>query len=264
MKGPLVRLPEVIHSCVFSPPGGGKSTGIIIPHGLTCPDSNVFIDVKGEVAKKTWGARARMGHRLVFLDPFRLFTNTPDTFNPLDFIRQGDPTSVDDCRMIAEALIIRTGMEKEPFWNNAAHFCIHACVCACCEFAPPDGERSLQMVRIILGNPDKMEIVKQLLQQSQAYGGILSRLGHQLAHFRDDKMATSVYATANNFLQFLDSAPLLESVSTSTFDPAQLRRGKLTVYLILPAEHMRTQSALMRLWVSSLMRAVIKEGVHDR
>jgi type IV secretion system protein VirD4 len=55
-----------------------------------------------------------------------------------------------------------------------------------------------------------------------------------------------------------------ESTKTSSFDPAKLRQGKLTVYLILPPEHMRAQSPLLRIWISALLLAVIKGGLQER
>src|SRR6185503_20333394 len=50
----------------------------------------------------------------------------------------------------------------------------------------------------------------------------------------------------------------------STFDPASLRKGGVTIYLILPPDHMRSLSALMRMWIWCLMRAVICGGLDRR
>jgi type IV secretion system protein VirD4 len=38
----------------------------------------------------------------------------------------------------------------------------------------------------------------------------------------------------------------------------------MTVYLILPPEHMRAQSALLRLWIGSLLRAVVRGGLQEK
>jgi type IV secretion system protein VirD4 len=37
----------------------------------------------------------------------------------------------------------------------------------------------------------------------------------------------------------------------------------MTIYLILPPDRMRAQSGLLRLWVSSMFRAVIRGGLHE-
>jgi type IV secretion system protein VirD4 len=74
--GEIVRLPNAsCHTLVCSPTGGGKGVSMIIPFLLTCPDSCVVIDFKGENALLTAEHRARQfGHRIVILDPFHLVT----------------------------------------------------------------------------------------------------------------------------------------------------------------------------------------------
>ena len=67
--------------------------------------------------------------------------------------------------------------------------------------------------------------------------------------------------TTSRFLRFLDTLAVADSTKTSSFDPADLRKGKMTVYLILPPEHMRAQSPLLRMWIGSLLRAVVRGGL---
>lgn len=71
---PLVRLPQTITTVTFAPPGAGKSTGLVIPFLLTCPESCVVIDFSGELALATARARERMGHEIVILDPYKVVT----------------------------------------------------------------------------------------------------------------------------------------------------------------------------------------------
>ena len=124
-ENPLVRI-DPIHCTIVAPTGRGKGVCFVIPHLLTCPESMVIVDFKGENYLKTAKARAKMGHRIIVLDPFHVVTNNPDTFNPLDFIDASNPLAIDDCRALAEALVIRTGQEKEPHWCDAAEMNICA------------------------------------------------------------------------------------------------------------------------------------------
>src|SRR5262249_43697462 len=50
----------------------------------------------------------------------------------------------------------------------------------------------------------------------------------------------------------------------SSFDPAELRDGKTTVYLVLPPEHFRAQSGLLRMWIGSMLRAVVRGGLQEK
>jgi type IV secretion system protein VirD4 len=54
-----------------------------------------------------------------------------------------------------------------------------------------------------------------------------------------------------------------DSTKTSSFNSDDLRRGKMTVYLILPPEHQRAQSPLLRMWIGSLLRAVVRGGLQE-
>ncbi len=238
-QGRLVRLPQAIHTAVFAPTRVGKGVSLVVPFLQTAEESLVAVDPKGELATLTSAARRKMGHRNVFLDPYGAVTKRPDTLNPLDFIDKNDPLALDQCRALAETLVIRTGEEKEPHWADSAEAVIRAIIAVVAMYGQKErGTRSLQSVRDILSNPQKWEIAKKLMHQ---HGGMLARWGGELEHFRGDELS-SVLTTSNRFLGWLDTIPIAESTTSSSFDPAALRRGKMTVYLVLPVEHMRRRS----------------------
>jgi type IV secretion system protein VirD4 len=180
----LVRLSTSVHTAVFAPTGVGKGVSIVIPHLLTCPDSLVVVDFKGELARATAEHRRRaFSHRIVLLDPFRVVTKEPDAFNPLEWIDRGDMTAIDECRDLAEALVVRTGQEKEPHWLDSAEVWIASMIALVVVMGEDD--RSLQTVRSVLTDPQKMDAAVKLMCSSTAWDGMLSRLGHQLSQFMD-------------------------------------------------------------------------------
>ena len=256
----LVRLTNAVHTAVFAPTGVGKGVSIVIPHLLTCPDSMVVVDFKGELVKATAQARRRMGQRVVVIDPFGVAGGT-DTFNPLDFIDKESRHALDDCRDLAEALVVRTGQEKEPHWADSAEVWIAAMVATVAAFADA-GDKSLQSVRSLLTNPLKMQEAIKLMCESDLWEGMLARLGHQLTHFKDKELSSTL-TTTNRFLRFLDTIAISDNTKHSSFDPADLVTGRATIYLVLPPEHMRAQSPLLRLWIGSMLRAVVKGGLQD-
>ena len=89
-----------------------------------------WVDFKGENARITAKARRAMGHKVVLLDPFKVVTQTPDSFNPLDFIEANSPNALDECRDLAESLVVRTGSDQDPHWNDSSEVNI-------AEFAQP-------------------------------------------------------------------------------------------------------------------------------
>ena len=76
------------------------------------------------------------------------------TFNPLDFIDKDSPTAIDECRDLAEALVIRTGQEKDPHWVDSAEAWISALTALVVHYGEPN-DRSLQTVRTLLSESRK-------------------------------------------------------------------------------------------------------------
>jgi type IV secretion system protein VirD4 len=71
----LVRLSQACHTLICAPTGVGKGVSCILPFLLTCKDSCVVADFKGELASLTAEARRRMGHEVVILDPYKVVTS---------------------------------------------------------------------------------------------------------------------------------------------------------------------------------------------
>ncbi len=233
----LVKL-NAVHTAVFAPTGVGKGVSLVVPFLLSCPDSCVVVDFKGELARLTAAQRHAMGHDVRIIDPYRIVTNTPDSLNCLDLVDKNSPLAIDECRDFANALVTRTGEEKDPHWCDSAEAWISAFLAVTAYHGEP-GDRSLQTVRTLLSNPAKMDAIVRLMHETpEAWSGMLARMGHQLTRYKDNELA-SVLTTINRFLTFLDTIPIAESTNESTFDAGDLVKRKVTVYLVLPPEHVR-------------------------
>jgi type IV secretion system protein VirD4 len=258
----LVRLAKAVHTAVFAPTGVGKGVSFVAPFALECPDSMVIVDVKGEIARLTARHRREVfGHHTVIIDPYKIVTQTPDTLNIVDSIKKGSSVAIDESRDAAEAVVIRSGQEKDPHWVDSAEAWIAALIALVVQYGEPN-DRSLQTVRTLLSSPEKLQMAIQLMCASDAWDGMLARMGNQLTHFKDKELGSTM-TTTNRFLRFLDTLAVAESTKTSSFDPADLLKGKMTIYLVLPPEHMRAQSPLLRLWIGSLLRAVVRGGLQE-
>jgi type IV secretion system protein VirD4 len=56
----------------------------------------------------------------------------------------------------------------------------------------------------------------------------------------------------------------MANTRTSSFNPEELRNGKMTIYLVIPPELMRSHMALLRMWVGSLLRACVRGGLQQK
>jgi type IV secretion system protein VirD4 len=262
-RSSLIKLTRSVHTAVFAPTGAGKGVSCVIPFLLDCRESCVVVDFKGDLARITADYRREvLGQRVVILDPFNVVTQSCDTFNPLDFMDRSARTVMDDCRDLANSLVIRTGEEKEPHWVDSAEAWIAGLIATVVEYGDAD-DRSLQTVRELQVDPQARALAIKALSESDAWKKKLRRLGQDMSDFGGDELG-SVKTTVSRFLRFLDTLTIDESTRTSSFDPGELTRGKMTVYLVLPPEHADTQSPLLRMWIDAMLRAVVRGGLQER
>lgn len=256
----LVRLNQAVHTAVFAPSGAGKNVSIVEPLLLTCPESAVVIDFKGENAVLTAAHRARaFGHQIVMLDPFKLVTSSPATLNVLDGIDPMDPASFEQIDAIAEAIVVKEVNEHDPHWTQKAQIFIAGVITAVVHICPPD-RRSLQEVAQTMADKNLLAQAITCLKKSTAHDGLVSRRGHEMS-VSSDKELDGILSTANRALNFLSSPAIAESTTaTSGFNPTDLGSRPMTVYLIIPMHLLRSQAAVMRLWVTALLRTVVARG----
>jgi type IV secretion system protein VirD4 len=257
----MLNIHHGVHTCVFAPAGKGKTTGLVIPFLMNCQESMVVLDIKGEIYLNTAEYRRRnLGHRIVVLDPYHQVTTSPDTLNPLDLINPASRFALDEIRAIAEAMVVRTGEEKEPHWNDSVelHFTAIIAYVMASNF-----DRNLQVVAAILANPEALAKVRIDMRESTAYGGMLERLGYQLSHFVEKELASTMTSSARH-LRFLATEAVAESTVTSSFDPRDLSKGNMTIYLVIPPDKLQSLAGLIRLWVTCLLRAVVQTGLKQQ
>jgi type IV secretion system protein VirD4 len=255
---PAVRLNTSVHTITIAPPGGGKSTGLAVPFLRSCPDSAAVVDVKGELYRLSHRHRLDMGHAVHALDPWRLVTREPATLNPFDWEDPCDPESLDFARDLAESVVVR-GQRDEAHWPDMAEVFIGGVAAAVLNFTPPE-RCHLVTVGNILADRQLLDETVEALRTSAAWDGALARLGHVMTHAGKEEME-SILSTSNRMLRWMSSPAAAASLKASSFDPADLTRGRCTVYLIVPAVHLRPMAGLVRLWLSTLHRAVIRGGV---
>ncbi len=260
---PYIYLPDPgpPHVAVFSPSGGGKTTCFAVPNLLNDPSSVVALDAKGDLTRLTAAYRKKhFGHDIVVIDPFGIAVKPEHAsrFNPLTLYRDNHGTLVDDCRRLANALVIRSKDEREPFFNSAAQVVLQTVLGFLLAEAKPE-DSTLNRLRDIAANPKVMRELLEYLEKSEACGGILQRLAGNVRWYQGQTEA-SVYAVANTHLEFLDSQPIAETLSCTSFDPQKLIDGKMTIYLCLPVDRIQELRGLQRIMLTSLINLIFQAG----
>ena len=262
-RSQIIRLFTYVHLVTFAPTGRGKGVGVLVPNLLSYLGSCVVTDPKGELYGLTGEhRRVKFGHRVVRLDPFALGGPGSDTFNPFDLIEIDSPHLLDMCRDLANMLVVRTGKEHDPYWNDSAELILTAFIAfvAACERSPE--HRNLQTVRDLVSSRDSYAKAVKAMQESDACGGMLRRFGQLLSWYVDRELG-SVLTSVQRHTNFLDSAVVAASTARSSFDPLALRRVPMTIYLCLPPERLVTLAPLQRMWIGCLLRAVALGGANE-
>lgn len=272
----------------------GKTSTVLLPNLNLYPGSILAIDPKGELARETAAIRAdgdRIGHAVHVLDPWSVSGVSDDLlshFDPLADLRAGVDEAgeadreklrrewIDDASLITEGLIQDQG-ENNAHWTESARNVLRGLVLWMLDGACPDGCSLALLPRLLAsagadmrekeekagrGEDDADPTLWEALAYYQGNGddiaAVIRNAGEGMLQTAPKERA-SILSTARNQLAFLESAPLAESLSRSSFRLADLKRLPMTVYLVLPAARMGTHARWLRLILNLAVAALERE-----
>jgi type IV secretion system protein VirD4 len=230
------------HVLLFGPNGTGKGTRFLIPNLLSISDRSIIvIDPKGELAAVTADYRRTVSD-VVMLNPFNVLGLGSAGFNPLAAL---DPESPNFYALI--------------MWEKLTR----------------GDKANLENVRETLTEPDRWQtyLDEDEKPQQRLIGGLrytatqmLIDGGYEIASLasrfagRDTNELASIRSTGDTQTRWLLSKPMRYDLKKPGVDFRKLKDKPTTVYVILPAERMRTQSTWLRLVVVSALRALYRPG----
>jgi type IV secretion system protein VirD4 len=250
-----IRFADDGHLLTFAPTGAGKGVSSIIPNLLTYRGSVVCIDPKGENAGRTAGRRVELGQTVLILDPFGRTKMPSINFNPIGWVDPNGPRAADDAAMIAECLMPAGDRGTDQFWNNEARALVAGLVLHVAYNEAPEN-KNLGSVRDLLNlSPTRWKELLKLMSESD--NRHIAAAGNR-AMQKADREASSVLSTAQSHTHFLDSDFIRKSLSGNAFPQEILKKEKVSLFLVLPAEELRTHARWLRLLVSMLLNALAR------
>jgi type IV secretion system protein VirD4 len=189
------------------------------------------------------------------------------TFNPVDFISKDSPTALELCNSLSNALVVRTGEEKEPHFNDCAQEGIAGLTALIVYYGRP-GKRSLQEVDQIVTSREKLDTAMKLMcgpddTDCLPWGGMLARAGGRMQLWQGDERG-SVLSTMARHLQFLRTPAIAANTAATNFDPSKLVRGKMAVFIVPSLQFGQTLIPWVRMVIDGLLKAVIRCGLQEK
>ena len=257
--GRLLRYDGPAHLITLAPTRAGKGVGTVIPNLLAVDRSVLVIDPKGENARIAGEARRRFGTVHV-LDPFEISGHPSACYNPLDRLTPDSLDLGEDAASLTEALVMDPpGQVTEAHWNEEAKAILGGLImfCVCHE---DRGRRSLATVREYLTlPPDRLKALRELMQDSDAAGGLIARAANRFLG-KADREAASVLSNAQRHTHFLDSPRIARCLARSDFAFSDLRHRITSVFLVLPPNRMDAYSRWLRLLVSQALQDIARDA----
>lgn len=257
--GRLLRYDGPAHLITLAPTRAGKGVGTVIPNLLAAERSVLVIDPKGENARIAGEARRRFGTVHV-LDPFEVSGMPSAAYNPLDRLTPDSLDLGEDAASLTEALVMDPpGQVTEAHWNEEAKAILGGLImfCVCHE---DRNRRTLATVREYLTlPPEKLRALLELMQDSDAAGGLIARAANRFLG-KADREAASVLSNAQRHTHFLDSPRIAKVLSRSDFHFSDLRHRITSVFLVLPPNRMDAYSRWLRLLVSQALQDIARDA----
>lgn len=232
LKPKKVTFEDDRHVTMIAGSRAGKGRDFILPNLSHWQGSVIAYDPSGELVKETAAYRQNvLGQKIVILDPFGVTGYPSDSWNPMaeiDF--DHDPLAIDKCHLLAESL--HHEQTPDPFWMHAPRKMLASVIGYV-------GTRSiienchLGMVRDLLMTSDP-KALWLAMSQNDALGGFLRRFGEANEHRHIEEL-NSTMELARTAMKWLDSPVMNTFTQSSTFSMRELKEGKVTVYIVMPA-----------------------------
>ena len=294
LAGQVIGVRDDRHAVLVAGSRAGKGRSVLIGNLLKYTGSVLAIDPKAELTsitarRRADGVRGRysgLGQKVCVLDPFDRAASWVEpfkkSFNPVSILSPTSPTLIEDAGLIADALVVTSGGEKDPHWDESARSLIEALILHVATYPTYEGRRDLVTVRELLskgvsvtdgeevtGGEDGLELQMEdnaeLLTEINEDAALVLQGGIADYFQKPENERGSVKSTARRHTKFLDF-PALQKVlrdapPEETFDLSELKThpNGMTIYLCLPTGRLATCNRWLRLFVNLVLEAMERE-----
>jgi type IV secretion system protein VirD4 len=252
------------HFLTIAAPGGGKTTAALVPAVLECRKGSLVItDPKGEITAMTRRHRSKVS-RVVYLNPYHAdFTahtgiDYEDTgFNPFDMI-DNDANTRANADKFARLLCVTDRKDSNSYFQDEGAELLSLFITWMVKYEPPENRNLTYLYSLVRSTPEQVfEFIDYmgdpvLIDDANRFRDMFEHAPQQWAGV----VSKAQLATK----RYVPTSPLSEHVCKSGFDPRILKSKNVTVYILLPSEHIDTGTPWLNMVIGLLGHAVGKAG----
>lgn len=239
------------HLLTIAPSRSGKGINVVIPNLFAYDGSVLVTDPKGENAMITADHRRDvLGQEVHVIDPWTITGLTPSRFNPLDWLQPDDIDIGDNAMLLADAIVEMAGGDSKYFDEESLGLLPGLMIYVAIDPAE-DGQRTLGRVRdlLLLDGDDLRKLFTRMLKSPNH---MVRSTGARCLQ-KEEKLLSNVWATLQSQTHFLDSPRIRESLSASDFDFAEMKSKRMTIYLAIPGDRLRSHGRFLRLLIQQAL-----------
>ncbi|MEO1190056.1 MAG: type IV secretory system conjugative DNA transfer family protein, partial [Pseudomonadota bacterium] len=165
------------------------------------------------------------------------------SFNPLSMLDPDSPEIKEDIEAISDGIVKRDNPESSH-WDDGAQAIISGLIAYLLLAAEPEQQNLIEM-RSIMRNVDRLDAVLTDMRNMQGCGG-LCESGASAAFAQEGGYFVS---NAEKNTRWLDSQRMENSLVETTFTMRELKQGKASVFLVLPAKQLKNHGRFLRLFI---------------
>jgi type IV secretion system protein VirD4 len=245
----MMNDPKFVFLC--APTRSGKGVGTIIPNLLNWGDSTIVVDIKGENFQKTSGFRAHNGQKVFKFAPFDDKFET-HCWNPLSYVNRDPRFVVGDLQGKGYMLYPKKD-GQEGFFNDQARNIFVGLSLYCIEsnIHLTIGE----ILRRSNGGGRAKEFWQAVCDKGLTEDGTTQLTESCLNALRQfagtsDNTLTSILATFNAPLGVFANPIVDAATSRDDFDLREVRRSRMSIYVVIPAPKLAEAALLVNLFFS--------------
>jgi type IV secretion system protein VirD4 len=237
-----------------APTRSGKGVGIVIPNLLHYRDSVVVLDIKGENWKMTAGFRAKCGQECHRFAPDDEEGDTA-CWNPLGYVRDDKALRVSDLMSITNILY----PPSDDVWASTAESLFLGLALFVMETAKYREEHwniaGIKKLRVMLPCLKDEETFNAYVKEREPYEPLSEEC---IAHLRSyaqtsDKVRNSIAISFDDPLAIFADPITAQATSKNTFDVRQVRRKRMSVYVVIKPKNIGKFGKLLNLFFEQLL-----------